>query len=968
MTSADAERQVAPALIQALLSYVRNVGGEDAFAAVAGAVAIPVDELDSDSRWFSSNEAIALAEAAARVCHDEHIGVRAGNELWQELAGRDGYLDLVRSAGSVGDAMAAAAHRGTKTSTGRVLEVEAVSDDHLLLVCRYRDLASAHRFYCGMSAGFYSQVPLAFGLVGSAVELSCQLDGADRCVYRISWRGDRRAQPPDAAALKGSGDRAQSLIGQLEQVHQLTSQLLSAQGVDEALAHITREAGRAVQAPRYLLAVRVNDRDRLRVHQRGFREGTAGSFAQRLLDGSVGESDGVLHADVVHDDHYYGRLAACYPRGSVFGEQDRRLLSAYARHAAAVVRHVASLEQAATDRDTARALLDLARSVAGARSVAEVARRLVDVVPRVVDADVASIWVWDDDRAELVLAAYADPVNATGFVGPHRLPASELAGVHELAGSPSPRVLDADTAVEPVRSMLTSSAVRQVAVVPVTSHGEFAGIVCAGFRRDLPDEPMLFARLAGLADHAATALQSVRLVEQMSHHASHDSLTGLANRQKLREVAEHSLARARRTNRRLALLFIDLDRFKNVNDTLGHAAGDELIRQAAQRISDVTRPTDVLARLGGDEFLLVLNDVPDADVARATAQRVVDTLRMPFTLDHQAVYISGSVGISCYPDHGSDFSTLLKHADAAMYDAKASGRNGVAAFSEHGERPRRSAGLALESQLHAAIDHDELVVFYQPQFRVTTGEIVGAEALVRWQHPQYGLLEPGSFLSVAEESGLIVDIDRVVRTTAFAQTRQWQANGRPFRIAVNLGTRDLQSPDLADRLLAEAAAAGLPPDSVEIEITDRVVIDNSVLSDILATLHAGGLRIAIDDFGTGTSVLGRLHRCPVQTLKIDRSFIRDVDSDGDEPVVVEALVAMARGMGISTVVEGVENVHQLNAVRACGADLTQGFLLSRPVPAEQLTAMLEAGPSVTAALLRPGTRAERRPARRQRLG
>jgi EAL domain-containing protein (putative c-di-GMP-specific phosphodiesterase class I) len=223
-------------------------------------------------------------------------------------------------------------------------------------------------------------------------------------------------------------------------------------------------------------------------------------------------------------------------------------------------------------------------------------------------------------------------------------------------------------------------------------------------------------------------------------------------------------------------------------------------------------------------------------------------------------------------------------------------------------------------------------------------------------------------LNVAEESGLISDIDRVVRTAAFAQARQWQASGRPFRIAVNLGARDLLSPDLADHLLAEVAAADLSTDSVEVEITDRVVIDNATLSDILAKLHERGLRVAIDDFGTGTSVLGRLHSCPVQTLKIDRSFIRDIETEDDEPVVVAALVALARGMDISTVVEGVENVHQLNAVRACGADLVQGFLLSRPVPAERVTAMLEAGPSVTAALFRPVSRAERPALRRQRLG
>src|SRR5207302_3242614 len=230
MTTADAERQVAPALVQALLHYVREVGGDDAFAAVAGAVPIPVADLVSDSRWFSSAEAIAIADAAARVCHDEHIGVRAGTELWWILSGRDGYLGLLRSAGSIFDALSGAAKRGSKMSTGRTLEVRPGGDDHVLMVCHYTDLANAHRFYCGLTAGFYSQVPLAFGMSGSAIELSCQLDGAEECGYRGAWRPDHRTQAPDVETLAGSGERAQRVIDQLEQVHQLTSQLLSADG------------------------------------------------------------------------------------------------------------------------------------------------------------------------------------------------------------------------------------------------------------------------------------------------------------------------------------------------------------------------------------------------------------------------------------------------------------------------------------------------------------------------------------------------------------------------------------------------------------------------------------------------------------------------------------------------------------------------------------------------------------------
>jgi len=946
------ERQVAPVLVHALLRYVRRVAGPDVVDEVVRRSPLPRDELFNDRRWFSSTEAIAIADAAAQVCHDEHIGVRAGIELWWMLCEKDGYVDLVRSTGDVGAAIAASAQRGSKLSTGRRNVVEEIGADHVILTGHYGDPATADRFYCGLSAGFYAQVPRAFGMVGDAAEVLCQLDGAGCCTYRITWQPDPNALAPDTASLAASADRVQQQIDQLEEVHQLTSQLLSADGVDEVLARVTAEAGRAVQAPRYLLAVRINDRDRLRVHQRGFRAGTADTFAERLLAGEVGESDGVLCADVAHDDRYHGRLAACYSRGSNFADNDRRLLRAYARHAAAVLDHVASLEQAATDRDTARALLDLARSIAGASSVAEVARRLVDTVPRVVDCDVAALWTWDEETDELVLSAYADGVAHTGFAGPARLAADELEDIRSLADAPSPLILDADTAAEPVRGMLTSSGLSQVAVVPVTLHGRFAGIVCAGYRRELPEEQTLFGRLAGLADHAAVALQSVRLVERISHQALHDNLTGLANRQKLQEHGELALARARRTKRRVALLFIDLDRFKNVNDTLGHAAGDELIKQVAQRITDTTRPTDVLARLGGDEFLLMLPDVADNDAAVAAAQRIVDTLQGPFVIGgRQAVYISCSIGVACYPDHGADYPSLVKHADIAMYTAKAEGRNQVALYTDRRAAPR-PASIELEGQLHAAIERDEIEVFFQPQYDLAGGVVAGAEALVRWRHPTYGLLEPISFIGLAEESGLISAIDARVREVAFARTKAWHDEGHPIRIAVNLDGTDLRNPRFPARVIADVAASGLSPEFVEVEITDRVVIDDDTLRLALEEFHAAGLRVAIDDFGTGSSVLGRLHKCRVQTLKIDRGLIQDIQDNSQSGLIVEAVLALARNMGLTTVVEGIENVHQLEALRTYGADLGQGFLLSRPVAAETFATLLTTTTSVTASLLR----------------
>lgn len=671
------ERQVAPALVHALLRYVRRVAGADSLAATIACSAVDAADLFSQSRWFSSDEAIALAEAAGRICHDENIGVRAGIELWWMLSEHDGYLDLVRSAGDVSAAITSAAARGSKMSTGRRNEVVEGDDKHVLLLGHYADVTTAHRFYCGLSTGFYAQVPRAFGMVGDAVEVGCQLDGAECCTYRITWQRDINANSPDVTGVSDSADRVQGRIAHLEEMHQLASQLLSAGKVDEVLARITREAARAVQAPRYLLAVRIQDCDELRVHHRGFRDGTATAFADRLLAGSIGEQDGVLCADVVHEGRNYGRFAACYPRGSHFADGDRRLLRAYARHAAALLAHVAALEQAADDRDTAHALLDLARELAGASTVAEVGRRLAESVPRVVGADAASLWLWDDDSNELVLSHWADP-SGEEFTGPHRLPATEFADVRGFIDHMGPYVVDFDTADAATRSLLAPGGLRHGVAVPIQLHGAFAGIVAAGFRRGLPDQQVMFARLGGLADHAAVALQSVQLLERISHQAMHDNLTGLANRQKLEEYGKHALAHARQDGTRVALLFIDLDHFKHVNDSLGHAAGDELIKAVADRIASATRPTDVLARLGGDEFLLMLPNVGDSNAAVAAANRVVQSLNEPFVLAcGEQFEISCSIGVACYPDHGVDYSSLVKVADVAMYVAKAKGRNGV---------------------------------------------------------------------------------------------------------------------------------------------------------------------------------------------------------------------------------------------------------------------------------------------------
>lgn len=937
----EAERQVAPALVHALLQYVRRVAGRDITAKVLAGSGLTADEVRDKDRWFSSAEAVALAETAARLCHDGGIGMRAGEELWSMLSSSQEYVDLVRAEGNVATALVASARRGSKMSTGHWVEVVESGDDHAVLTGRFRSRADAHPYYCGMTGGFYSQIPRAFGMLGNAVELQCQGDGAAECRFQIVWQPDPSRQTPDESTLSESRSRRQRLLDQLEQVHQLSSQLLSAERIDAVLAAITTEAGHAVQAPRYLLAVKVSDRDQLRVHHRGFRAGTENAFADRLLGGSLGEADGVLAADVEHDGRQFGRLAACFARGSSFGELDRRLLAAYARHAAAVLSHVAALEHAGTDRDTARALLDLARSIAGANTVAEVGRRLALTVPRVADSDTGSLWLWDAEQEALVLAAHSDYDPLDDYPGPRRLTAHEQSAVRELVAELTPQLLDATGAPAALRTVFDQTDLRHIAVAPITSHGEFVGVVAAGYRWTPPETHVLFPRLTGLADQAAVAMQNVQLVEQISQQAMHDPLTGLANRKKLQTDAETAIARARAAGTGVALLFIDLDRFKDVNDTLGHAAGDELIRQVATRIGAVTRPADTVARLGGDEFLVVLADVSEPEVAQATARRMVAAVREAFPLDGREVFISCSVGIACYPEGGEDYATLLKHADHAMYDAKSAGSDGIATHRPR-SRHRTTRHLEIESQLHGAIANGEIEVFYQPQFAVSDGALVAAEALVRWRHPEQGLLSPASFIDAAAKSGLITDLDAYVRASALRQLRAWHDLGAQLLLALNVCARDVQAGGLAQRLITDTAAAGVSPEFVEIELTERSTSDEQVLGALVAEIRGAGFRVAIDDFGTGTSTLQRLEMLPIHTLKIDRGFLRVIDDHKHEPVVIDAIARMAHRLGLTTVMEGIETADQLAVVRACGVDLAQGFLLSPPIPAARLTAMLDA--------------------------
>lgn len=437
--------------------------------------------------------------------------------------------------------------------------------------------------------------------------------------------------------------------------------------------------------------------------------------------------------------------------------------------------------------------------------------------------------------------------------------------------------------------------------------------------------------------------------EQILQLAFHDSLTGLLNRHRFREHLSHALVQAERFGRLIAVLFLDLDRFKRINDTLGHTIGDLLLQAVADRLRGCVGKIDlpasenlgedrcVLSRLGGDEFVLLLTEIGHIQDAAKGARLILEALKSPFQLLEHEVFISASIGIAIYPVDGRDADTILKNADAAMYSAKDQGRNNFQFYSESMNAAALER-LNLENNLRKALDRGEFRLHYQPQLDALTGEILALEALIRWHHPELGLIPPGDFIPVAEETALIVPIGAWVLQTACEQTRQWQRAGFPsVRMAVNISSHQFRKNDLVKTISEALESSGLAPEFLELELTESAIMHNTELAvSMLGELKRMGIRIALDDFGTGYSSLGYLKRFPIDVVKIDRSFIRGVNSDADDAAITLAIIAMAHSLNLKVVAEGVETEEQLSFLRKHGCDLVQGYFHSPAVPPETI--------------------------------
>jgi diguanylate cyclase (GGDEF)-like protein/PAS domain S-box-containing protein len=485
---------------------------------------------------------------------------------------------------------------------------------------------------------------------------------------------------------------------------------------------------------------------------------------------------------------------------------------------------------------------------------------------------------------------------------------------------------------------------RQAMVERLLARGTLAGVELALRRQDgspvwvLANATLLGGEQEPIIEGTLVDITQRKYVEsQLVHQAYHDALTGLPNRMLFQDRLTHTLALARRNGRGLAVLFLDLDQFKLVNDTLGHAAGDRLLQQVAARLRQSVRTSDTVARVGGDEFGLLMPDVKRGSQAARMAEKILATVARPVEIDGQRLYISTSIGISLYPADGGDAEALLTSADIAMYRAKELGRNGFQLCSP-AMNARSQARLTLENDLRQGIERQEFRLFYQPQIDLASGRTTGVEALLRWQHPTRGLVSPDAFIAVAEEARLIVPIGEWALRRACEQAVAWIGAGHPRRrLAVNLSAVQFQQrglPAAIDRILAET---GLDPRRLEVEITESAAIQNAALTvEVLATLRGMGVRIALDDFGTGHAALAYLRQFPIDALKVDCSFVADIAVSPQSRAIIKAIISLAHGLGIRVVAEGVETEEQLRFLADAGCDEYQGFLASAPLPPAEI--------------------------------
>jgi diguanylate cyclase (GGDEF)-like protein len=814
------------------------------------------------------------------------------------------------------------------------MKTEMIGPDECRIQIQMRQPNEPFPEVCAFGLGLASTLPQLFGFSMAEIDHeACECDGAECCSAVLRWSAVDATKVDEGRAEM----RIRLLEARLDELQRTVADLGSGDGLEPVLSRVMAGAMRALLATSFILDIKASATSNHYIRTDGIGELEGARMTADLRRGSAETAQNMLVSEIVSDRSHYGHLVAIRPPLSSFHVRERSVLDSYARLAASALDSEAAVVEARRQATTAQALLALSSSLADLSTGEDMAAHLARTIPSVIDCDRAIVALAD-------AGAEAKWIYAThGF---DEQTADELSALAppSFGGRPDSRLYRhrGTAPAGGISAALTAAGSVAARSLAITSNGELFGWITVdvvAHPERLEDDVDIAERLRGLAGQAAIAIHNARLLEEIRYKALHDSLTGLPNRVLIMDRVEQAMARARRDHVEVALLFIDLDGFKDVNDNMGHQVGDDLLCSVASRFAGTLRESDTVARLGGDEFVVLAEGISLAAGPELVAERLLKVLAEPFYLDEEnevpiSVSISASIGVAAGVRDTSE--ELFRDADVALYRAKEAGKNRYVLFESEMYNAMHSRH-ELEMDLQAAVGTDQFFLHYQPIFNLSDMTVIGVEALLRWLHPRKGLLQPDAFIPALEASGLIVPVGRWVITEACRQGMAWRSAGRDIKMSINASARQLDGDTLLQDVCAAVEGTGFPPEMLIVEITETCLMrDAKGALEQLNALKSLGVRIAIDDFGTGYSSLAYLQQFPVDSLKIDRSFISGMGKSPEGDTLIHTLIQLGKALNLETLAEGIEEDDQLVQLRGEQCDVGQGYLFARPVAAAEI--------------------------------